>query len=160
MTAETEVTHEDVSQATPITARDAAADASADASIVSEALIVSAAAEETRNHQPRGSNGRFVGRRSDGILDAEDEALPADRFLDREISWLQFNERVLQLAGDDNIPLLELPLPGDLRVQPRRVLHGSRRRPQAPDRDRHRRGRHPVWNPARCSSRSRSSRPS
>ena len=62
MTAETEVTHEDVSLATPITARDAAADASADASIVSEVSIVSAAAEETRNHQPRGSNGRFVGR--------------------------------------------------------------------------------------------------
>ncbi len=109
MTAETEVTHEDVSQATPITARDAAADASADASIVSEVSIVSAAAEETRNHQPRGSNGRFVGRPAgaDGIPDAEDEALPADRFLDREISWLQFNERVLQLAGDENIPLLE-----------------------------------------------------
>ncbi|HOT56608.1 MAG TPA: RNA degradosome polyphosphate kinase, partial [Ornithinibacter sp.] len=109
MTAETEVTHEDVSLATPITARDAAADASADASIVSEVSIVSAAAEETRNHQPRGSNGRFVGRPAgaDGIPDAEDEALPADRFLDREISWLQFNERVLQLAGDDNIPLLE-----------------------------------------------------
>ena len=109
MTADTEVTHEDVSQATPITARDAAADASADASIVSEVSIVSAAAEETRNHQPRGSNGRFVGRPAgaDGIQDVEDEALPADRFLDREISWLQFNERVLQLAGDENIPLLE-----------------------------------------------------
>ena len=37
----------------------------------------------------------------------EDDALPADRFLDREISWLQFNERVLQLAADDNVPLLE-----------------------------------------------------
>ena len=72
MTAETEVTHEDVSLATPITARDAAADASADASIVSEVSIVSAAAEETRNHQPRGSNGRFVGRPAgaDGIPDA------------------------------------------------------------------------------------------
>jgi polyphosphate kinase len=36
-----------------------------------------------------------------------DEALQADRFLDREISWLQFNERVLQLAADENVPLLE-----------------------------------------------------
>ncbi|KQX61606.1 RNA degradosome polyphosphate kinase [Angustibacter sp. Root456] len=31
----------------------------------------------------------------------------ASRFLDRETSWLQFNERVLQLAEDDSQPLLE-----------------------------------------------------
>jgi len=35
------------------------------------------------------------------------DALPEDRFLDREVSWLQFNERVLQLAADDSVPLLE-----------------------------------------------------
>ena len=34
-------------------------------------------------------------------------ALPADRFLDRELSWLAFNERVLELAEDDALPLLE-----------------------------------------------------
>src|SRR3954469_4452990 len=33
--------------------------------------------------------------------------LPADRFLDRQASWLQFNERLLDLAADPEIPLLE-----------------------------------------------------
>jgi polyphosphate kinase len=33
--------------------------------------------------------------------------LPPDRYLDREESWLRFNQRVLELAEDDTVPLLE-----------------------------------------------------
>jgi polyphosphate kinase len=33
--------------------------------------------------------------------------LPAEPYLDREESWLRFNERVLELAEDESIPLLE-----------------------------------------------------
>src|SRR5262245_51795850 len=34
-------------------------------------------------------------------------ALPADRYLDREESWLRFSQRVLELAEDPDVPLLE-----------------------------------------------------
>ena len=49
---------------------------------------------------------------SDNALASADRSpstpnLPADRFLDRELSWVQFNERVLELAADERIPLLE-----------------------------------------------------
>ena len=57
--------------------------------------------------RPRAANGRFV-RLRENLTDAPDQQeLPQERFLDREISWLQFNERVLQLAMDSDLYLLE-----------------------------------------------------
>ncbi|MHC2998743.1 RNA degradosome polyphosphate kinase [Microbacterium sp. HJ5] len=41
-------------------------------------------------------------------LDEElDAQLPEHRYLDRELSWLAFNQRVLELAEDPNLPVLE-----------------------------------------------------
>ncbi|GAB2466656.1 polyphosphate kinase [Conyzicola lurida] len=37
----------------------------------------------------------------------DDGTLPYDRYLDRELSWLAFNQRVLELAEDESLPLLE-----------------------------------------------------
>jgi polyphosphate kinase len=43
----------------------------------------------------------------DEFEDFSDASLPMDRFLDRELSWLAFNQRVLELAEDDTTPLLD-----------------------------------------------------
>jgi polyphosphate kinase len=40
-----------------------------------------------------------------GAKPADD--LPPDRYIEREGSWLRFNQRVLELAQDDTVPLLE-----------------------------------------------------
>ena len=37
----------------------------------------------------------------------ESSDLPSGRFLDRELSWLAFNQRVLELAEDKDLFLLE-----------------------------------------------------
>jgi polyphosphate kinase len=41
------------------------------------------------------------------ILPTSPDGLSADRFLDRELSWLAFNKRVLEMAEDSSLPLLE-----------------------------------------------------
>src|SRR5262249_19634809 len=75
--------------------------------------------------QPRGPHGRFVAqtaalvsadvdlvdddelRSPEGPTTPLDDPLPEDRYLNRELSWLDFNARVLTLAEDPEIPLLE-----------------------------------------------------
>ena len=46
-------------------------------------------------------------RRSSGAGRPDQAELPAGRYLDREESWLRFSQRVLELAEDENLPLLE-----------------------------------------------------
>lgn len=43
----------------------------------------------------------------DAIETSPEQPLPLDRFIDRELSWLAFNQRVLELAEDESTPLLE-----------------------------------------------------
>ncbi len=41
------------------------------------------------------------------LAESVDAELPDHRYLDRELSWLAFNQRVLELAEDTSLPLLE-----------------------------------------------------
>ncbi|WP_119696939.1 RNA degradosome polyphosphate kinase [Microbacterium halotolerans] len=43
----------------------------------------------------------------DELVPTADVDLPDNRYVDRELSWLAFNQRVLELAEDPNVPLLE-----------------------------------------------------
>ncbi|WP_458042364.1 MULTISPECIES: RNA degradosome polyphosphate kinase [Bacteria] len=43
----------------------------------------------------------------DEAVEAFDSQLPENRYLDRELSWLAFNQRVLELAEDPTVPVLE-----------------------------------------------------
>ncbi|NEG69845.1 RNA degradosome polyphosphate kinase [Bifidobacterium choloepi] len=40
-------------------------------------------------------------------VQADAAPLPPDRFFDRELSWLKFNKRVLELAQDEDLPIIE-----------------------------------------------------
>ena len=41
------------------------------------------------------------------LSEVADSQLPENRYLDRELSWLAFNQRVLELAEDPTLPVLE-----------------------------------------------------
>jgi len=60
------------------------------------AVVRRLAAADDPDRQPRASGGEGT---------ADD--LPPGRYLDREESWLQFSQRILELAEDPDIPLLE-----------------------------------------------------
>jgi len=47
------------------------------------------------------------GASPDGAPEGGAFELPEDRFADRELSWLAFNQRVLELAEDPELPILE-----------------------------------------------------
>jgi polyphosphate kinase len=67
------------------------------------------AMERARKHQQAATRARSRAAAREAAVDAAgaDGRLPADRYLDRENSWLRFSQRVLELAEDKNVPLLE-----------------------------------------------------
>lgn len=60
---------------------------------------------ETDYEVSTGVGGDFNDDFDEAIPDSSD--LPVERYLDRELSWLAFNQRVLELAEDPNTPVLE-----------------------------------------------------
>jgi polyphosphate kinase len=60
------------------------------------------AAEPTKAGEPPEA-GELADRRHPGAVDLADPAL----YINRELSWLEFNDRVLQLAEDESLPLIE-----------------------------------------------------
>jgi polyphosphate kinase len=57
--------------------------------------------------RPAAATGPLTPGPWDDEQPALDERLPDNRFFDREESWLRFNQRVLELAEDESLPLLE-----------------------------------------------------
>jgi polyphosphate kinase len=71
------------------------------------------AADRSRRHQQAAARARSRAAARErqapeqAVLARLGSELPPDRYLDRENSWLRFAERVLELAEDPNVPLLE-----------------------------------------------------
>jgi polyphosphate kinase len=72
---------------------------------MTEAEITARHSESPANGSP--TDGVAPGAPPAATAVAEDNALPEDRYLNRELSWLDFNARVLALAADTSLPLLE-----------------------------------------------------
>src|ERR1700749_2755844 len=72
-----------------------------------------AATDRARKHQQAAARARSraaaraVEEGAAAELAEQADLLPAGRYLDREESWLRFAQRVLELAEDERVPLLE-----------------------------------------------------
>ena len=89
------------SQSEPLTGDKSELAAAASPAAADAETVTFASAVESRRVPSRSADGRFA------AAPADPEELPEGRFLERELSWLQFNDRVLQLAADPHVPLLE-----------------------------------------------------
>ena len=81
--------------------------------VANQARDLQAATDRAHTHQQDAARARSraAARAADAAAAAEiaeqADLLPAGRYLDREDSWLRFAQRVLDLAEDERVPLLE-----------------------------------------------------
>jgi len=84
-----------------------AAPGSADAARPTDAARSADAVHPVEGAEPAAAPGPADGPVATVAPTDEEPPLPEDRFLHRELSWLDFNARVLTLAEDGRVPLLE-----------------------------------------------------